>query len=90
MKDFANAARSLVATVPLVLCALGANPLHALQDKQGCKDSPFLSRYPSAVLEDCSASADDSLNLVVEQGKTRKVIEGKVNHYLYNLPSFGG
>jgi OmpA-OmpF porin, OOP family len=90
VKDIANAARSLLTTVPLVLCALGANPLHAQQDKQGCKDSPFLSRYPSAVLEDCSASEDDSLNLVVEQGKTRKVIEGKVNHYLYNLPSFGG
>lgn len=90
MKDFANSARSLLTIVSLVLGALGANPLHAQQDKQGCKDSPLLSRYPGAVLEDCSSIEDDSLNLTVEQGKTKKVIEGKVNHYVYGLPSFSG
>lgn len=90
MRISRSAVRILLATVPFVFCAWGANLLHAQQDAKGCKDSPFLSRFPGAIIASCSASDDDSLLLLVEQGKTRKSIEGKVNHLLYDLPNFNG
>jgi len=90
VRIFRSVVRILLAAVPFVFCASGANLLHAQQDAKGCKDSPFLSRFPGAIIDGCSASDDDSLNLIVEQGKTRKAIEGKVNHLLYDLPHFTG
>lgn len=78
--------RSLIA----VSCALlfsAPNPSYA-QDKQGCKDLPYLTRFPGSVLGDCSHSDDDTLKFwVTVSGKDQqKSVEGGVDKLYYSYP----
>lgn len=58
------------------------------QDKQGCKDLPYLSRFPGSVLGNCTHAEDDTLKFsVTVSGKDQeKSVEGKVDKLYYNYP----
>ncbi len=85
MKAFSHEVRSLLTVIPFALCLLITNPLYAA-DAKGCKDSPYLSRFPGAVIDGCFHSDDDSYSFTVEGGKTRKVLEGKKYELIYDMP----
>lgn len=57
-------------------------------DAEGCKDSPYVSRFPGSQLVSCEDKADDTLTVVVtEKGaNTNKDIEGKVSKIVYQFP----
>ena len=65
-----------------------ANLLSAQPDKQGCKDLPYLSRFPGSQLGDCSHSNDDTFKFTVTvSGKDQqKTVEGKLDKLYYNYP----
>ncbi len=85
MKGLSHVVRSLLTAIPFALCLLMTNSLYAA-DAKGCKDSPYLSRFPGAEIDSCNQSDDDSYSFTVEGGKTRKVIEGKKYEVVYNMP----
>lgn len=57
-------------------------------DAAGCKDSPYVSRFPGSRLVECSDKADDVLTVVVTQkgANVNKDIEGKVSRLVYHFP----
>jgi outer membrane protein OmpA-like peptidoglycan-associated protein len=86
VKISSNAIGSMFAVVALAVCALSANGLHAQQkDVPGCKDSPFLSRFPGTVITSCEAKDDDSFAFYIGDGKPTKTIEGKKYRVMYMM-----
>lgn len=87
MKGFSHEVRSLLAAVSFAFCLLIANLSYA-QDKQGCKDLPYLSRFPGSGLGNCSHLDDDTLTFsVTVSGKDQeKTVEGKVDKLYYSYP----
>ena len=77
---------ALLTAVPFALCLLITNPLHAQQDKKGCQDPPYLSRFPGSILESCDAKDDDTFTFPMAKGQ-QKTLEGKKVVYYYLLPS---
>jgi hypothetical protein len=55
VKSSRNAVRSLLTAISLAVCVLTANLLHAQQDAQGCKDSPYISRFPGTIINSCES-----------------------------------
>jgi OmpA-OmpF porin, OOP family len=55
----------------------------AQQDAKGCKDSPYLSRFPGTIINGCESKDDDTADFVMGVGKPVKTIEGKKNHVTY-------
>jgi outer membrane protein OmpA-like peptidoglycan-associated protein len=54
-------------------------------DKEGCKDSPLITRFPGSVITSCKDMPDDSF--VFEMGnKPKKTIEGEFHRLTYNFP----
>ena len=86
MKNYSSTAKKLRGAIPLVFCVLNAHSLYAQQDAKGCSDSPFITRFPGSSIEMCEAKDDDTQDFWVNGGKTKKNMEGKRNHVLYNLP----
>jgi len=87
-KTSPNAVSRSRTTVSFALCMLTASLSYAQQDKQGCKDLPYLSRFPGSQLGNCSHSEDDTLQFwVTVNGKDQqKTVEGKVDKLFYNYP----
>lgn len=85
MKGLSRVVRSLLTVIPFALCLLITNPLYAA-DAKGCKDSPYLSRFPGAIIDGCFQNDDDSYSFIVEGGKARKVLEGKKYELIYDMP----
>jgi outer membrane protein OmpA-like peptidoglycan-associated protein len=58
-------------------------------DEPGCKDSPYVSRFPGSRLSSCSDKADDVLTVVVtEKGANHnKDIEGKISKLSFQYPN---
>lgn len=58
-------------------------------DAKGCKDSPYVSRYPGSWIDGCDEKADDTLTVVVTEKGTNKnkTIEGKVSKLKLRFPS---
>ena len=58
-------------------------------DAEGCKDSPYVSRFPGSQIVSCEDKADDTLTVVVtEKGaNVNKDIEGKVSKLVFQFPS---
>ncbi len=83
MKNPFNATRSLLTAVAFASCVLSANCLHAQHDVKGCKDSPYLSRFPGTFITGCDVKDDDTFDFIVEDGKPLKRIEGKKNRVMY-------
>ncbi len=83
-----NAASRSLTAVSFALCILTASLSYAQQDKQGCKDLPYLSRFPGSSLGNCSHSEDDTLKFpVTANGKDQdKTVEGKVDKLFYSYP----
>lgn len=88
MKHCSNAVRSLLTAIPFALCLLITNSLYA-QDKQGCNDLPYLSRFPGSRLVNCSHKADDTYNFTITvNGKDQqKTVEGQMDTLFYWYPS---
>ena len=59
------------------------------KDAEGCKDSPYVSRFPGSRLVSCEDKADDTLTVVVtEKGSNvNKIIEGKVSKLAFDFPA---
>jgi outer membrane protein OmpA-like peptidoglycan-associated protein len=55
-------------------------------DRQGCKDSPLISRFPGSTIVGCKQMDDDSYKFNVGAGKPEKDIEGKFLHIDYIYP----
>jgi OmpA-OmpF porin, OOP family len=55
------------------------------QDKQGCKDSPLVSRFPGSVISDCKDSADDTFAFSMPGAGSKKV-EGEFHYLEYRSP----
>ena len=75
----------------LILCAgltfvtaICSAQLHA-QDKEGCKDSPLMSRFPGSVITDCADKDDDSFKFTLDGGKN-KAVEGEFHMIQYQFP----
>ena len=58
-------------------------------DAEGCKDSPYVSRFPGSQLVSCKDKADDKLTVVVTEKRSNvnKDIEGKVSRLVFQFPS---
>jgi OmpA-OmpF porin, OOP family len=87
MKAFSHAVSSLLAAIPLALCLLITNASYAQQDKQGCKDSPYISRFPGSILDYCDYHDDDVFKFPMPPGTPDKTIEGKKSVIYYILPA---
>jgi len=68
---------------------LTASPSYAQKDRQGCKDLPYLSRFPGTWINDCKHRDDDALKFpVTVNGKNQdKTVEGKVDEIYYGYPT---
>jgi len=86
MRGFSHVVSSLLAAIPFALCLLITNSLQA-QDKQGCKDSPYISRFPGSTLDYCDYNDDDTFKFPMPTGKPDKTVEGKKSVIYYLLPS---
>ena len=89
MKNTSSRAISrLLATVSLAL-VLTANSSYAQQDREGCKDLPYVSRFPGSWITDCKHSADDVLKFpVTANGRNEeKAVEGTVDKVFYGYPA---
>ena len=58
----------------------------AQADKQGCKDSPLISRFPGSVITDCVDKDDDQGTFPMGPGKPDKKIEGEYHWLNYDFP----
>jgi hypothetical protein len=85
MKRFSHVVSCLLTAIPLALSLLNGNLLYA-QDAKGCKDSPYLTRFPGSSIDMCNGKDDDTENFILGPGKT-KAIEGKTSEITYLLPS---
>jgi OmpA-OmpF porin, OOP family len=56
------------------------------QDKQGCSDSPLITRFPGSVISDCTNKVDDSFSFTMGSGKPAKKLEGELHRISYNFP----
>lgn len=84
MDYFFKAIGPLLATALLVFCGLmSASLLGAQQDAKGCKDSPYLSRFPGTIIGSCEAKDDDAADFVMGEGKPVKTMEGKKSTLVY-------
>jgi outer membrane protein OmpA-like peptidoglycan-associated protein len=54
-------------------------------DKEGCKDSPLISRFPGSVISNCKDQSDDVVTLPMGN-KPQKRIEGEIHMLTYNFP----
>lgn len=73
----------------LVLCLLTPAWLLAQDDREGCKDSPLLTRLAGCFITSCSKSDFDAAELTVKtSGDNRtKHVEGKVEKISYDCPT---
>lgn len=73
----------------LVFASTAASFAQTQPDAKGCKDSPYVSRFPGSQLVSCDDKADDVLTVVVtEKGSNvDKKIEGKVSRLVFHFPS---
>ena len=55
------------------------------QDKEGCKESPLMSRFPGSTITDCESKADDSFTFTLDAGK--KAVEGEFQMITFQYPS---
>ena len=77
MKDSSDATRSLLTAVAVTTLILSSTFVHGQsKDAPGCKDSPYLSRFPGTVIMNCEDKGDDSYEFVVADGKkcARRVV----------------
>jgi len=83
-----NQVGRLVAAVSLALF-LSAIPSYAQQDRPGCKDLPYLSRFPGSWITECKHRDDNALKFpVTVDGKNQeKTVEGKVDDIYYGYPT---
>lgn len=72
----------LLCTAAVVLAQTGA-----AQDAAGCKDSPLISRFPGAVLYNCTDKADDLATMPMGPGKPDKKLEGEYHLADYRAPT---
>lgn len=80
--------RTILAAVALSL--LGAAPVWAQEDAEGCKDHPLFTRFPGMHITGCDASQFDSRAFPVgpvKEGETAKpmVVEGPVQRISYGV-----
>jgi len=70
------------------VCLMITSSLYGQQDAKGCKDSPYVTRFPGSVLVSCEEKADDTLTVVVTEkgGNANKTIEGKVSKLVFHFP----
>ena len=68
----------------LAIAAMCSVHLQA-QDKDGCKDSPLMSRFPGSNITDCSDKADDAFTFTLDGGKKQRV-EGDFHMIEYQFP----
>jgi OOP family OmpA-OmpF porin len=54
-------------------------------DAAGCADSPFVTRFPRSVLQNCADKPDDVAKLPV--GNDQKQIEGEIHQSTYGYPA---
>jgi OOP family OmpA-OmpF porin len=83
VKNSRHAVQSLLTAISLAVCVLTGNSLHAQQDAKGCKDSPYISRFPGTIIGDCESKDDDTADFVMGEGKPVKTLEGKKYHVEY-------
>jgi len=55
------------------------------KDKDGCKDSPLMGRFPGSVLIDCADKADDAFEFTLD-GSKKKTVEGELHMIRYQFP----
>lgn len=70
----------------VVTLALLVGPVATAQetDKEGCKDSPLVTRFPGSVLYNCKDQQDDTAEFPLAKGP--KKIEGEVHVADYHYP----
>ncbi|SPE27410.1 OmpA/MotB protein [Candidatus Sulfopaludibacter sp. SbA3] len=85
---FSNAVSHVLTAVSFSLFSLTASISYAQQDKLGCKDLPYLSRFPGSGLMDCSHSDDDTFKfwVTVSSKDQQKTVEGKFDKLYYSYP----
>jgi len=54
-------------------------------DKEGCKDSPLIGRFPGSVLTDCKNMDDDKFTFTLDGSKS-KAVEGEFHQIRYEFP----
>jgi len=69
---------ALLVTIAMLPCAA--------QDKEGCQDSPLISRFPGSVLTKCADKPDDTGKFPMGSGKPDKLIEGEYHFLHYTYP----
>ncbi|PWB71099.1 MAG: hypothetical protein C3F15_13055 [Holophagae bacterium] len=80
----------LSGSVLLAVLLVGATPLQAQgvkPDKEGCRDSPLLSRVSGCYIYDCDRSDWDAVKLPVGAEGTVQTIEGEKVHIYYECVS---
>jgi OmpA-OmpF porin, OOP family len=72
----------------VILCfaTISLIPVCVAQDKQGCKDSPLVSRFPGSVIRDCTNKDDDKFTFTLDNSKKQDV-EGEFHQIEYKFPS---
>ena len=61
-------------------------PASVAQDKEGCKDSPLVGRFPGSVIIDCKNKDDDKFTFTLDKGKNQPV-EGEFHQINYRFPN---
>jgi OOP family OmpA-OmpF porin len=74
--------RAVKSIAPALLSALCLSTAVLAADAPGCKDSPYIPRFPGATLNQCSDKIDD---LVTFPGQ--KPLEGEVHESNYTFPA---
>lgn len=69
----------------LVCLAILAVLVATAQDKNGCQDSPLISRFPGSVISDCKDRADDTFAFSMPGAGSKKV-EGEFHYLEYRSP----
>jgi OOP family OmpA-OmpF porin len=69
----------------LLILTSGICSAQQAQDKEGCKESPLISRFPESIITDCKDMADDSFTFTTDKGKQK--VEGEFHMIVFKFPS---
>jgi OmpA-OmpF porin, OOP family len=80
-----NISRTMLFCLALAPLTSGIRSAQQAQDKEGCKDSTLISRFPGSIITDCKDAADDSFTFTLDKGK-QQTVEGEFHMIEFKFP----
>jgi hypothetical protein len=77
--------RNCVLLLLVIAGCVSVCPAQDTTDKEGCKDSPLIGRFPGSVITDCKDMDDDVFDFTMQQGP-KKHVEGELHIVEYKFP----